>query len=299
MKKILITGSTGLLGQGLITNAPHEYQIYAASSKKYNHLHNSIIPVTFDITNYSEVRGIIDKVVPDVVIHAASIGSVDFCERQRNICKLVNVDGTKHLVNACKKISSHFIYLSSNAIFDGKNPPYSELSATNPVNYYGTTKLAGETLINSSGLNATIVRPVLMFGWNLSSQRKNPATWIIDELRNDKTVRLVSDVFNNPVLNTDVARVIWEIIANKQLGIFHVAGYDRVSRYEFGLAVAKVFGLNSKLITSVTSNYFPEIAPRMPDTTYDTSYIKKMLGFSPRPLLEALELMKNTEIIVT
>ena len=122
----------------------------------------------------------------------------------------------------------------------------------------------------------------LMYGWNNSNQRSNAVTWLLDRLRRAEPTKLVNDTYVNPIYNLQAAENIWKIIKLGKSGIFHLAGRDRVNRYEFGLITARIFGFDDRLLEPVSSDYFPGIALRMPDTTFATT--KMIEGLSSRPL---------------
>ncbi|MEI7652771.1 MAG: NAD(P)-dependent oxidoreductase [bacterium] len=293
MHKVLITGSKGLLGIELLRTVPSDFEIIPTVNT--NNV-NDLSPFNFlrlDILNKKEVFRVVDKLRPDVIIHAASLGNVDYCEKNQEEAYAVNVTGTENILQACLKYDCKLIFTSSNAVFDGTSAPYSYRSVPHPLNYYGKTKLLSEKMIASSGVSHVIVRLLLLYGWHHPLERANPVTWIIEQLKNKREVSLVNDVRNNPMLSTHAAQCIWKMIQKDIQGIIHIAGHDVVSRFELGTAIAEVFGLDRKYLTEVTSAHFGSLAPRMPDTTYDTSQMTDLLGLSPFGLLESLNYMKG------
>src|SRR3989344_673333 len=142
MKKILLTGVQGLLGSNFIQNAPEKFLIIGTYFKNSNITkEKNIIYHQLDIRNKNQVENTFKEYRPDIVIHAASIGNVDICEKNKKNAYLTNVLGTRYLASSAHKIKAKFIFLSSNAVFDGNNAPYDERSKPNPINYYGKTKL--------------------------------------------------------------------------------------------------------------------------------------------------------------
>ena len=235
-----------------------------------------------DITNIQQVADNFAKIKPEIVIHAASIGNVDYCEKNPKEAEKVNVFGTQNVIRACTKHNCQLIFTSSNAVFNGLNAPYSETDPPNPVNYYGRTKVIGERSVLKANPKNVVVRMTLMYGWNNSNQRSNAVTWLLDRLRRAEPTKLVNDTYVNPIYNLQAAENIWKIIKLGKSGIFHLAGRDRVNRYEFGLITARIFGFDDRLLEPVSSDYFPGIALRMPDTTFATT--KMIEGLSSRPL---------------
>ncbi len=293
--KVLLTGSTGLLGRAVLATAPGSYKVFPVFSKNPP-LNLGYKFLQTDITKKNEVNAIFEKVKPDVVIHAASIGNVDYCERNQEEAFKVNVTGTENLVKLCQKIGSRLVFISSNAVFDGFHPPYSETSQVAPVNCYGQTKVAAEKIVSQSGLDFLIIRFTLMYGWNNSNQRSNAVTWLLDKLRRGEDVNLVTDTYVNPVFNLQAAECLWKALFLGKTGIYHVGGGERVNRYLLGLKTAQVFGFETSFIKPVTSDFFPGIAQRMPDTTFDTSQMQRELKIRPLKILTGLKIMRHISI---
>lgn len=294
--KVLITGGTGLLGKSLIEKAPAGVLLTAtAVTDPAGLLPGSCEGVTLDVRNRDAVWKLVAEMPPQVIIHTASIGSVDYAQQYPDQTQAVNVAGTEHVLDAAKRVKAHLVYISSNAVFDGTRAPYREEDPVCPVNVYGELKVKAEGLVRECGetIPWTIVRPILMYGWNHDRERINPVTWVLRELRKGVTLPVVTDTYTNPLWAPNCAEAIWRIVERQITGVFHVAGTDRVNRYEFAVETAKVFGLNPDQLTPVTSDFFPEIAPRAPDTSYDTSKMVEKLGVRPVGLREGLEKMRK------
>lgn len=292
---VVITGGTGLLGLGLLKTAPSDFSIIPTYHKNPIKTYNNFTFSELDITNVNQIHALFKLHQPTVVIHTASIGNVDFCEKNRDEANRINVTGTQNIINACTTFKARLVFTSSNAVFDGLKAPYNENSDLNPVNYYGETKKRGEKIVQESGVNSAIVRLVLMYGWHHPKERANPVTWLIEKIGNNEPVKLVNDTYVNPLLNIQAAEAIWKITERHKTGVYHISGRERVNRYEFGLQTAEVFQLPKELIKSVTSDYFKGIAQRMPDTTYKTDKMEKDLGISPFTIHEGLTWMKHNK----
>lgn len=284
---VLITGQSGLLGIGLLKTAPDNLRII----KTHHKIEKSHDSSYLDITNKNSIEKVFSQNNFETVIHTASIGNVDACEKDKKKAKKVNVIGTRNIIKACEKYKKHLLFISSNAVFDGKKPPYKETDIKNPVNFYGKTKSISEDEVLSSNISSAVIRLVLMYGWNNIQSRQNPVTWLLDKLDNNEEVYLVNDTYVNPVYNLQAADAIWKLLIAKKTGIYHIAGATSLNRYEFGLNIAKVFGKDQSKIHSVDSNYFPSIAKRMPNTTYSLDKIIKDIGYKPLTIEEGLRAM--------
>ncbi|EKD94383.1 MAG: hypothetical protein ACD_26C00081G0002, partial [uncultured bacterium] len=185
-----------------------------------------------------------------------------------------------------------FIFFSSNAVFDGENPPYYENSPTHPVNYYGLTKVAAENLVKTYLPNSIIFRLTTMYGWNNAKERKNPATWLIDRLTKKIPTPVVRDVFINFLWVGQAATAVWQTIRLKKFGeTFHIADKDCISRFEFAKKLSQVFGFNNSLIKSTTSFEFRNLAPRPKNACLITKKMQIAVGIKPISVLSGLKLM--------
>ena len=202
-----------------------------------------------------------DEFEPDVIIHTAAVTDVDLCEKERGLAWQVNVGAVENLAYAAKIVGAKMIHLSTDYVFDGKSGPYSEADRPNPISYYGRTKLASENLLLTSGVQSTIIRTMVLYGLGINV-KSNFALWVHNNLKDGKTIRVVDDQFGNPTFADDLAYAILKIIELERTGIYHIAGADIVSRYDFALSLADVFKFNKKLITPVKSSIFKQPAPR-------------------------------------
>lgn len=292
MKKVLFTGATGLLGKYFFLNPPSEYELFGTFNKNLNLKENNFFPL--NISDKNEVFDLIQKIKPNYVVHAAAIGNVDYCETHKKEAKDVNVNGTKNVAEASKKVNAVMLFTSSNAIYDGENPPYSETSNPNPLDYYGKTKELGEMVVKESGASYSILRLMTMFGWPSAGGRNNPVGWVIEELGKRNKINVVDDIYNNHLYAGQATEAIWEIIKRKKVNeTYNVAGGESVSRYELTIKTAEVFGLDESLINPVDSDFFKNIVPRPKNTTFATKKIEKDLGIKPFKIVEGLKKMKD------
>ena len=295
----MITGATGLLGAALQRSAPQDTQVFSIYFPERS------LPIALpfatlatDVTDQMQMQSVFEWAKPDVVIHTAAIGSVDFAERNRTQTRKVNVGGTEVVAALCQIFKSRLIYISSNAVFDGWTPFYSETAPVNPINYYGQLKVEAENIVRGSNVHWAIVRPILLYGWPYQGERDNPVVWWVRSLEEGKPIKVVDNVFSKPLPAWSCAEVIWEIIQQKKTGIYHAAGKDHLSLYQFALNVAEVFNLDERLIMPVPDSYFPEIAPRPRDTSFDTSKMENELGVKTIDVKAGLLRMKSERPII-
>jgi dTDP-4-dehydrorhamnose reductase len=292
-KTICITGGTGLLGKGMEETALRGYHIVSVHNREYTVDDTKATHVVLDVRNKDQVLALFEKYEFEAVVHAAGIASVDYVEAHRAEGVESNVIGTYHVASACLRTGCHMIYISSNAVFDGSSAPYRESDPVRPVNRYGEIKAACEQLVQVLLEDCTVVRPILMYGWNHAIGRLNPATWIISKLMKGEPIQVVDDVRENPLYNRNCGEALWEAIRRKPRGILHLAGAEVVNRYAFALAVADMFDLDASLIEPVPSSFFPSIAPRPKNTSFVTDRMEQDLGVTPLGVREGLRLMKE------
>jgi len=291
-KRILITGGTGMLGKAIIENAPDNAAIMGTYSGKYSVADlGNVSYANLDIQDEEGYKKLFDVFKPDVVIHAASIGSPDFAEQNKEITWAINVGGTGTILSLCEKSGAKFIYISSNGIYDGDNAPYGEDDKAEPINYYGLTKQEGEILTRKSKAKTAIVRPILMYGWNHPFERNNIVTTALAKLAKKETMNVYDDVYSNPLYSGSCAEAIWKLIEEGRYETFNIAGMDRVSIFELLRRAAEAFGLDASLIHPVKQGFFNELVRRPKDTSYRTDKMVDVLNITPLTLGEGFKRM--------
>jgi dTDP-4-dehydrorhamnose reductase len=269
--KVLVTGSTGLLGRGFEETADASAEIVGIHLRDYKVRDPRERHLVQDVRDAAGVEALFERERFDAVVHAAGLASVDYVEKHPDESRASNLQGTINIAEACRKRGTYMVYVSTNAVFDGAAAPYSEDAPTRPVHHYGRIKLDCENAVAERLKACSIVRPILMYGWNHSVNRPNPVTWVYEKLLKGERVSLVNDVYENPLHNHQCGQGLWAILRKRPTGIFHFAGADRVNRHELGIKVAEAFGLDEGLIDSVDSSFFPSITQRPPDTTLITA----------------------------
>jgi dTDP-4-dehydrorhamnose reductase len=288
MKKVLITGANGLLGQALVRVFYKKYQIMTTGQEEQPVLATGEWPyVQLDITNHSRSKKIINQFAPDVLVNAASYTHVDDCERNREFCWQVNVKGVENLANLARRYDFHFIHYSTDYVFDGKKGPYSEEDRPVPLGYYAKSKLASENVLRQIGCSFTIIRTCVIYGTG-REVKKNFFLWTLESLMNEKNIRVVTDQYNNPTLAEDLALGSSVIIDQAALGLYNLAGKDYVNRFDFARAVALRFDLNPALILPIKTAQLKQLAERPLMGGLKIDLAREKLGYNPRSIDESL-----------
>lgn len=289
--RLLVTGASGLFGSRLAEAALKKGFLVYAGSRKDVPLHGA--PVFFDISDEVQVRGAFEKVRPDFVVHSASLTDVDSCELNRELAWKTNVEGTGYVAEAAGRNGAFLVYVSTDYVFNGQKGCYGEDDEPDPVNYYGVTKLEAERVVANRLEDYCIARPSVIYGSTNAAGKINFALWLINKLRAEERVKIITDQWISPTLNTSMADMILEIVERRLTGIFHVSGATRISRYDFAGLLVEVFGLDAGLIDAVEAAGFPWVAKRPRDSSLDTEKAHKILKNKPLKVYQALKRLKQ------
>jgi len=289
MKKLFVTGASGLLGSKIVELAIEGYEVVQLHHTKPLHPNS----LKLDITDQKQLFSLFIKLKPDIVIHTASETNVDKCETQKDHAWKINVEGTKNIAIACNKTGTTLVYISTDYVFDGEKGNYTEQDKPNPVNYYGITKLEGENHAIQYCQNHAILRTSVLYGWH--PWKQNFVTWIINQLKQYKEITVVEDHYNTPTLADNLAEITIEAIQKDLQGIYHASGSERISRYEFARQIARTFDLNQSLIKPIKmSELTAWIAKRPKDSSLNITKIQKHLKTRPLNITEGLNRMKES-----
>lgn len=284
MERLFITGGSGLLGSRF-SKFTDEYEVTTTYNK--NPKEHS---VKLDITDEKDVLNKIESLSPDLVVHPAALTNVDYCEDHKEEAYKINAQGTLNMVKACEKIDSKLIYVSTDFVFDGTEGSYKETDKTNPISYYGLSKLKGEEFVQESDIKSAIVRVSVLYGWH---ENFNYVMWVIDELKKGNNINIVTDEYNSPTYAENAAEAILKIFSKNKEGIYHIAGDERINRFDFAKNIARVFELDETLINPIKSEDLIRKARRPLDSSLSVEKAKNDLNFKFFKTTEGLKEMKK------
>ncbi|WP_455277839.1 dTDP-4-dehydrorhamnose reductase [[Eubacterium] cellulosolvens] len=289
--KIFISGASGLLGTKIAELAEKEdHQVFSGYSNQKSMFGQ---PVRLDVRNKGLVSETISKIKPDIIIHSAALTNVDECEINNKLAEEINVLGTKSIAEVAKENDTYFSYISTDYVFDGLKGMYKEEDKTNPVNFYGHSKLNGERAVKKVDEGYLIARTSVIYGARPASGKINFALWLVESLKKNQKVGILTDQFISPTLNTNLAKMVLEATERELNGIYHMAGSTRASRFEFAVELAEIFDLDKSLIKKSCISDMDWIAKRPKDSSLDVSKTYNVLKTKPMNLSEALNLMKE------
>jgi len=265
MKKILITGSNGFLGSNLADffSGHPNYQVFSTSQ----HLPVSAEAKTFfqgSLLDTGFVRNVFSATEPDIVINTVSLVNVDQCEEKPALAYDITVKTAGNLAAAAEEHKCRVCYISTDHLFDGKKPFYSEQDTPSPINEYGKTKLLAEQETMAGATDPVIIR-TNFFGW---SPRNHPPTfgeWLYDNLKEQRPMTLFTNYYFSPIEVHYLAEAIDLILKSDFSGIMNIAGSERCSKYEFGMRLARLTGFDASVITPAEVSGISFKAPRQPD----------------------------------
>ena len=267
---LLITGASGYLGRQLVRRAGPAWRLVGTYL-------NTPPPVDLtadrlDLCDKDAVAALLDRVRPGVVLHTAY--------RQRE--PAVNADGTRHLAEACARVGARLVLVSTDLVFDGQRGWYRETDPTSPIEPYGRSKVVAEQAVLERG--GGVVRTSLIYGFAPLDPRT--ASLVVGPLQRGERSALFVDEYRCPVYALDLADALLELAAGDFTGLLHLAGSQRLSRYDFGVRLAQALGLDPAglLPTRVGES---ELL-RSPDTSLDSSLARGLLRTPLRAVDEVL-----------
>lgn len=292
--KVLVTGSNGLLGQKLTDyykTQPQMQLIATARGEDRYPDKTGYVYESLDINKYEEVKTILAKHKPNVVINTAAMTNVDACESDQAGCDALNVDAVKYLVTECNANGTHLVHVSTDFIFDGTHGPVTEDEKPNPLSYYGRSKYLAEMIVRENCASWSILRTVLVYGVVSDMSRSNIVLWAKGNLEQGKTLNVVGDQFRTPTLAEDLAQGCALAAAKKAKGIYNISGSDFMSVFDLVYRVASYWKLDKSLLNLSTSEGIKQPAKRPPITGFIIDKARKELGYKPHSFEEGLALL--------
>jgi dTDP-4-dehydrorhamnose reductase len=289
--RVVITGFTGILGRYLALGAPKAAHLYGVSRNGGSVDGHVCHPI--DLVDHQEMARFLDVVSPELIINAAAEGSVDAVENNMEAFRPLNVDAAAMLAAYSAQHGIGFIQISSNAVYGESRIPLTEESPHLPVNDYGRLKAEAEQAVTRANPGALIVRPILMYGWPLPSQRVNPVVHWLREAALGRSVRVVADVHTQPLAALDCAAAVWKAVESQISGSLNVGGASTISLCDFARATMQEFELPQDLVIAASSEDFPEIAARPRKVEFQLDRLRS-IGISPMNPIEGLLWLHRT-----
>jgi len=260
MKKVLITGGIGQLGAELSSALKDNYFVITTSKQNstMNSLNNNIVKL--DISKRENVKEVLSKFNPNIIINCGALTNVDECQMNKNYARQINVQGLANLITYSSS-NTKIVQISTNYVFDGKEGPYSELDSTFPINYYGRTKLESENILRGSNREYLIIRTNVVYSAILKKYN-NFVSWVYNNLKNKSEINVCTDQISNPAWTKPLVIAINQLLIFGAAGLYNFGSGDYLSRYDFAKKIAKTFKLDNSLINPILTSEMEFVAER-------------------------------------
>ena len=261
--KVLIAGSTGMLGRDCKDVLDQDHEVITPSSKE------------MDIISWDVVIDVLQNTSPDVVLNCAAFTDVDACETERFATQKVNVEGPRNLAQCCARFECKLIHISSDYVFDGFKPipqPYFEDDLPNPLSAYGMSKMESEKAVRENAPDYVIIRTAWLYGAN----GKNFVTSIVSQAlqKKQKILKVVDDQFGSPTWTYRLALQIKEFLAKDVKGTYHATAEGFCSRFECARHILEILGVDTD-IQPCSMNEFKSPARRPSNCLLENRQLKQ------------------------
>ncbi|MFT6167416.1 MAG: dTDP-4-dehydrorhamnose reductase [Vicingaceae bacterium] len=294
--KILITGSNGLLGQKLVAQLANSDTFELVATSRGENRISKVTGFTYepmDIASEEDVKRVFDLYQPDVLMNTAAMTNVDACESDKEGCWELNVTAVEYLIKAAEKYNTHFIHLSTDFIFDGEAGPYTETDESNPLSYYGESKLASEKALQVSNCRWAIARTIIVYGIVEDMSRSNIVLWAKGALEKKQKLNIVNDQFRSPTLAEDLAKGCILIAEKQAQGIYNLSGKDTMSIVDLVRRVAQYYKLDESYIEEISSASLNQAAKRPSKTGFILDKAINDLGYDPVSFEEGIKFLET------
>lgn len=280
-RRLFITGISGLLGLNAALQWRGRFDITGCYRSRPVSM-PEVKAVALNLEDSAATQALFEQIRPDVVLHTAALTDVDRCELDPALAARLNVDVTRVVAGAARQVGAQLVHVSTDHVFAGDRPFYDELAEPHPVNVYARTKLEAERVVHEVYPGALTVRTNFL-GWGPAAPRSF-LDWVIRSLAEGVPLRMFTDVFITPIGVNDLLDCLFDLLELAPAGVVHVAGAERLSKYEIGVRTARTFGYRTDLIERASIDGFPLPAPRPRDLSLNTGRVSQLLG---RPMPDA------------
>ncbi len=264
-QRIVVTGAAGQLGTYLVEALGSSGAVVISFGRRDGQANDRVV----DITDAQALGHAIDEARPDAIIHAAAMTDVDGCETSPRHAERINHLGTRNVARVAAGAGIHLVAVSTDFVFSGEHPPYTEDAKADPVSVYGATKRAGEVAVMEASDSFAIARTAWVYG----GQGKHFPRTILNLLAARQEVAVVEDERGNPTHAGDLAAALVQLVAARIPGIMHLTNAGSTSRFQFAREVASHAGLDPERIQPTTVEAFlrqyPLPARRPADSTLE------------------------------
>lgn len=274
-ENIIITGGSGLLAANWAIAMKHRYAVILGMHTRAIRIEN-VDSRVIDLNSVDSIAAVLSDTNATIVVHCAAFTNVDDCELQPQIARYANIDIARNVATACSAHGAKLVHISTDHVFSGSTSLMDESAAIGPLNVYAKSKAAGEVAVLEECPTAIIAR-TNFFGWGLP-YRKSFSDTIIETLRDSREIELFSDAYFTPILMEQLIIAVHNLLDIGAKGIFHIVGDERLSKFQFGLSIASVFGLDAAFIKPTLLAERTDLALRPLDLSLDNHKLCSTIG---------------------
>lgn len=287
-------GANGFVAGSVLAQAGEVWQVHAVSRGEPLVRRKQLSWHTCDPLVPAQLSQLFLTVRPEAVIHTAALADIDFCQSHPELARTVNVDLTRTLTKLCGDIGAKLVFCSTDTIFDGEHAPYDEAAPPGPINYYAETKVEAERIVSGLSNQSVIARLSLVVGLPLMGAGNSFLPRMLATFQAGRPVGATEREVRTPVDVITVGRALLELAAGSHAGIIHLAGNDRLNRFEIAQKIAARFGFPQRLVVAQPVTPSPGRAMRPRDVSLNNTKACAQLKTPMRTLDEALSLILKT-----
>ncbi len=285
--RIFITGISGLLGLNAAIQLKDRHEVSGAYLSHPVFV-KGIDIFTLNLVEEKPLQKAMALIQPQLILHTAGLANVDACEKDVEQAELLHVQASEYVARAALTVGAAMVHISTDHLSDGTQPLVLEDVSPNPLNVYARTKWLSEEVVRRTFKEALIIR-TNFFGWS-TSVKTSFSDWILAGLKEGNNLSLFKDVHFTPILINDLVTFIEELVRRGAKGTYNVASSERVSKYDFGVQLAKTFGFSTKQLRPTSVQDAALSAQRPLDMSLSTNKVTSLLG---RPMPRVSDSLEN------
>lgn len=252
--RIALTGASGLVGSRIVELLKDDFHFFSLSQEE------------MDITEEKQVKKKLGDLDFDIFLHLAAYTSVNKAEEEKELCRKININGTKNVFEETLRKNKQFVFISTEFVFNGSSEKmiFSEESKPNPLGVYGTSKSEAEKIVKDKAMIVRLSHPYR----SEYPERQDFARTIKSLLKTGKKLSMITDSLITPTFIDDIAYGLRHLLFNFSKEIFHLVGSTFLSPYTAGKLIARTFGMDEELVQPTTfADYFKEFSKTRPKYT--------------------------------
>jgi dTDP-4-dehydrorhamnose reductase len=291
--KILITGGSGLLALNWFVTMRDRYEVVLVLHERTLSVPQAITCI-LDLHSPDSMTAALDLYDPKYVVHAAGFTSVEKCDEAPDTAHDVNVVIAGNVARACRARATPLVHISTDHLFSGGYAFVTEEAPLMPLNTYARTKAEAESLVSELYPEVLIIR-TNFYGWG-TSYRESFSDFILRSLRGGNVIILFDDIFYSPIIIEQLVKITERLLSCNASGVFNVVGSERLTKYDFGLRLAEVFGLDPSLVQRGSIADISKFVLRPRDMSLSNRKVCEFLGLDTGGVNEQLELLRAQEV---